>query len=135
MGSINAIVFSCGSVALYLTGVDVQRWLAGSPLRKEAEQTSPPSFALLPNCLPPPLLIGRLAQTGWKITPAKRRSNLFFPPFLQNDRVPISSREEEEGWGPRMRAPVGNPANRSEHQLAGKLTTNTYAPEMILRLE
>lgn len=53
MGSINAIVFSCGSVALYLTGVDVQRWLAGSPPRKEAEQTSPPP-PCSPAKLPPP---------------------------------------------------------------------------------
>lgn len=30
-GLINAIVFSCGSVATYLTGVDVRRWRAGPP--------------------------------------------------------------------------------------------------------
>lgn len=28
MGSLNAIVFSCGTVTIYHTGVDVQRWLA-----------------------------------------------------------------------------------------------------------
>lgn len=28
MGSLNAIVFSCGTVIIYLTGVDVRRWLA-----------------------------------------------------------------------------------------------------------
>lgn len=27
-GSLNAIVFSCGTVTIYLTGVAVQRWLA-----------------------------------------------------------------------------------------------------------
>lgn len=58
------------------------------PPEKRQSKADPPSFALLPNCLPPPLLIGKLAQTGWKITPAKRRSNLFFPLFCKTIECP-----------------------------------------------
>lgn len=51
-GLINAIVFSCGSVATYLTGVDVQRWRAGplAPPKKrmggEKQQANQPFFIL-----------------------------------------------------------------------------------------
>lgn len=54
MGSLNAIVFSCGTVTIYLTGVDVQRRLA-----VPTESKLPLSFCQL-SCTCPSL-IGTLA--------------------------------------------------------------------------
>jgi len=55
MGSLNAIMFSCGTVTFYLTGVDVRRWLAVPT----EEQPVPFPFANFPRTCPS--LIGTLA--------------------------------------------------------------------------
>lgn len=46
MGSLNAIVFSCGTVTTYLTGVDVQRQACKSP-----QKSNMPPFSLVPTSL------------------------------------------------------------------------------------
>lgn len=46
MGSLNAIVFSCGTVTTYLTGVDVQRQACKSP-----QKSKRPPFPLVPTSL------------------------------------------------------------------------------------
>lgn len=43
MGSLNAIVFSCGTITIYLTGVDVQR-LPAVPRQSKPPPPSPRSF-------------------------------------------------------------------------------------------
>lgn len=116
MGSINAIVFSCGSVALYRTGVDVQRWLAGSPPKRGRAIQTPPSLLL--SCqTAPPSLANWTAGTNWM-------ENHSGQAFLQNDRVPISGREEE-GLGAEDAGPSGEPG-QSQRASASWQTHNKH---------
>lgn len=67
-GLINAIVFSCGSVATYLTGVDVRRWRAGPPTssqkrERKAEGKPAPLFFCLYFFFCQ--LADRIAGTNW----------------------------------------------------------------------
>lgn len=74
-GLINAIVFSCGSVATYLTGVDVQRWRAGPlapPKKKNGGRKAAGKPALLYSVFffssSANWPVGLLAQIGWRVT-------------------------------------------------------------------
>lgn len=117
MGSINAIVFSCGTITIYLTGVDVQRWLA-----VPTESKLPPF--LLPTS-PRMSLANWNAGINWMENHSSQTQIQFCFPDLQgsSDRV-ATWRDEgtEPGCGP-----CEHVAGHSKHQLAGKLTTNTYA--------
>ena len=79
MGSLNAIVFSCGTVTIYLAGVAVQCDGLRSPQKKA--KRPPPFFPFCQLVLRTSLAnwnTGNEKRTGWKITPTGRRSNFGF---------------------------------------------------------
>lgn len=117
-GLINAIVFSCGSVATYLTGVDVQRWSSGNPprtltKRRKGEQKQQANQLLFLVGLFFPLLpIGQLdcwhKLDGVSLGPSGG-SNLSLALFISrgsNDGVAILRVDRRAGGG-RTRSPGG----------------------------
>lgn len=109
MGSLNAIVFSCGTVTIYLAGVAVQCDGLRSPQKKA--KRPPPFFPFCQLVLRTSLAnwnTGNEKRTGWKITPTGRRSNFGF----QICGVKRATRGESGGGGQDAR-PCEDAARRS----------------------
>lgn len=117
-GLINAIVFSCGSVATYLTGVDVRRWRAGPPTSvrplpppkkrggRKAEGKPAPLFFLSSFLLLPIGQLDRWHKLDGESVGPSGGSNLSLPLFISrgsNDGVAILRVVRRKGreWGGR----------------------------------
>lgn len=95
--------------------------------KKSRRQTSPNFFLSLFLLLPTAQLDRWHELDGESVVPSGG-SNLSLPLFISrgsNDGVAILTVVRRKGDG--KGGAQGDPANRDEHQLAGKLTTNTYA--------
>ncbi|KAG7500424.1 hypothetical protein JOB18_017893 [Solea senegalensis] len=119
MGSLNAIVFSCGTVTIYLTGMGVQRWLA---VPTEMHPVPFPFCQLL--CTRP--------FTNWNAGKNRMENHSNTDPVFASrskrgvaggwDESASSCRDERERS--QDAGPCEDASVRSKHQLAVKLTTN-----------
>lgn len=93
MGLLNAIVFSCSTVTIYLTGVAVQCDGLRSPQKK---QTAPSSLSANLSCARPSL-IGTLATKNWMENHPDRAQIQFLLPDLRGQAGDEGSGGQDAG--------------------------------------